>query len=67
MMEVTLRQVKDDIRNMNTIRFADDIMLWREDAEQIQRQLNIWTAFMKDKGLKRSRDKTEVMVVGRNS
>lgn len=48
--------------NVNTMMFADD-MLWEEDVEQIQRQLNIWIEHMKDRGLRITKYIREVMVV----
>lgn len=53
--------------NVNTMMFAGNIMLWVEDLDGIQSQLNIWKKQMKDTGLRISKAKREVMVVRRNS
>lgn len=37
-VEVMLRGVKDFVGNINIMMFADDIMLYREEVDEIQRQ-----------------------------
>lgn len=67
-MEGMNRQVREKVgeRDKKMI-FADDMMIWGETVEDVQIQLNAWSSVMERYGLKISREKSEVMVFGRDA
>lgn len=67
-MEVMIRKIREgNGGNIKTMIFADDIMIWGHNHYEVQNQLNRWNALMKERGLKISAEKSEVIVVGRDS
>ena len=66
-MERMNRQVRERVgeRDKKLI-FADDMMIWGETVEDVQIQLDAWSDTMKKYGLKISKEKSEVMVFGRD-
>lgn len=66
-MEGINRQVKERVGEIDKkMIFADDIMIWGETAEEVQMQLDAWASVMGRYGLKISREKSEVLICGRD-
>lgn len=65
-MEIMWREIKNTGGNVGTMMFADDIMLWGRSEGELQRQLDKWTEVMRGRGLRISKEKSEVMVIGRD-
>ncbi|KAL1446149.1 hypothetical protein WDU94_012366 [Cyamophila willieti] len=53
--------------NSNLMLFADDIVLWGRNSEEVQVQINAWAETARSYGLIFSQEKSEVLILHRNT
>ena len=66
-MDEMLREVEREENDQSTtLVFADDIMVWGEDAQDVQEKIDRWDEVTRKYGLRMSREKSEAMVMSRD-
>lgn len=78
MLDDVLKEIKSErkkiqvgYRNMQIVEiaesaFADDLVIYAKNEEDLQTNLDIWDAALSKRNMKINADKTKVMIIGRN-
>jgi hypothetical protein len=62
-MDEVVEIVRGRVRDINVTIYADDILIWEESEESLERELSKWQSSLEEKGVEISIEKSVVMKI----